>query len=301
MAASVSSWSVSEPQRSRAHALGRALALAMLLSGRPAAAEDAASCVLANDSGNDHRLRGQLIAAKAEFLKCAAASCPEIIRQECAAAVTRVVASTPTIVIAVTDADGKDVSAGRVYVDGEERADAQTGRAMAIDPGEHRIRFSASDGRSTEASFIAREGEKNRTVRVALSSASAAPADAGAPRSAAATVPGDAPRSSYEPPWTAWAAGGAGLAAVGSFAFFALRGKAQERDLEQRCAPDCPDAEVDELYRKYLIADLSLGVSVIALGVATYLFLESSPSRGRPRISVMTGRSGAVLGTTVSF
>jgi hypothetical protein len=299
MAASVSTWSVSEPRRAARHArpLGAALALALaltvLLRARPAAAEDAASCIAANDSGNDFRVRGQLIAAKAEFLKCTAASCPEIIRQECAGAVTRVEASTPTIVIAVTDADGKDVSAGRMFVDGVERADAHTGRSIALDPGEHRIRFGASDGRGAEASFVAREGEKNRTVRIAL------PGAAG-PRSPATVVPGDR-TDSDKPSWTAWAAGGAGVAALGSFALFALSGKAQERDLEQRCAPDCPDAEVDELYRKYLFADVSLGVSVVALGVATYLFLESSRSPARPRLSVGTARSGAVVGASVSF
>ena len=64
----------------------------------------------------------------------------------------------------------------------------------------------------------------------------------------------------------------AGVAAVGagSFAFFALSGKSKEDDLA--CSPGCPDDRLDPITRDYLIADISLGVSVVALAGSLYFW-----------------------------
>jgi hypothetical protein len=70
----------------------------------------------------------------------------------------------------------------------------------------------------------------------------------------------------------------AGVAAAGaaSFAFFSLSGRSQLRDLED-CKPYCARDDVQSVRTKYLIADISLGVSLVALGSAAYLWLRPAP------------------------
>ena len=68
-----------------------------------------------------------------------------------------------------------------------------------------------------------------------------------------------------------------GAAGLASFTYFALSGRSDHSDLE-RCKPDCTESDVNSVHTKYLIADISLGVSVAALGVAAYLLLVDQPS-----------------------
>ncbi len=71
-------------------------------------------------------------------------------------------------------------------------------------------------------------------------------------------------------PWVVWPLGGLGLASVGAFAYFGLSGKAQENTLREKtgCAPFCTPAQTDPVQTKFLIANLSLGVGIVALGAA---------------------------------
>jgi hypothetical protein len=68
--------------------------------------------------------------------------------------------------------------------------------------------------------------------------------------------------------------GGVGVAALGSFAAFGILGKNQLATLHETCGAThtCAEADVDAARTKLIVADVSLGVSVVALGVATVLF-----------------------------
>jgi hypothetical protein len=270
----------------------------LLLHTASAHAGDAASCIAANNLGNDLALEGKLLAARTELAKCAAPSCPKIIADECASLVARVDSNIPTVVVAATDPAGRDVSSIQVYLDGRLEP-TEPGRAIALDPGEHDLRVVALDGRSATAKLVALEGQKNRLVRLDLPAA--APSTEPAPEEPA-PVPTDHTSSV---PTAAWVLGGVGVVALGSFGYFALRGKSRENDLEERCAPNCSDSEADELFRNYLIADISLGVGVAALGAATYLVVTSSgkgkSEADRVAIRVAPARGGAALGMRLRF
>jgi hypothetical protein len=67
-----------------------------------------------------------------------------------------------------------------------------------------------------------------------------------------------------------YALGGVALVGAGSFAYFALSGRAKESELG--CSPRCSDSQLDPITRDYLIADISLGVSVLALTGAILLW-----------------------------
>jgi hypothetical protein len=261
------------------------------------AADEGQECIAHNDRGNELRLAGQLLTAKTEFWRCAAASCPKIIREECTDLVARVEASTPTLVIAATDGSGKDVTAAAIYVDGVRLPDARPGQALAVDPGSHRLRVVAGNGDAMEASIVAHEGEKNRTVRVELPRrppARVAPVEGRQEARPPAQQPRE--RTRAKPPAMAWVLGSVGVAALGSFAYFAISAESQTS-----CAPRCSDGEADEIYRKYLLADISLGVSVVALGVATYLFLKTPSKPEAIAIGIQPAPGGVALGTRFAF
>ena len=52
------------------------------------------------------------------------------------------------------------------------------------------------------------------------------------------------------------------------------------RLLERNCSPNCKPESIDHVRRYYLISKVSLGVGVLALGGATYLYVKNlrSPS-----------------------
>jgi hypothetical protein len=57
----------------------------------------------------------------------------------------------------------------------------------------------------------------------------------------------------------------------------AISGKQKESDLD-RCKPYCSQSQADAMHSRYLIADISLGLSLATGGVASYLFFSSGSS-----------------------
>jgi hypothetical protein len=265
------------------------------LGAGPARADDKAACIAANDSANTLRQQGKLREAKKQYLSCAEAKCPKVVRDECLDRVSSVEASIPTIVVAVVDAKGIDVTRGKVLLDGEQVSEVVDGRAEAVDPGEHRVRFEAEDGTSAELSFVARQGEKNRTVKLSLEPVKVdAPAATSRPEVAPPpAIPADEHKGSSGT--LGWVFGGVGVVALGSFSYFALTGKSEENDLESRCAPRCKQSEADSLHQKYLFADISLGVALLSMGAATYFFL-SDTSPEKPPSAAWSLRAGPTRG-----
>ena len=103
-----------------------------------------------------------------------------------------------------------------------------------------------------------------------------------------------------------WVLSGVAVVGLGSFTYFGLSGKHQENDLKSHCAPGCQDSDVDAMYRSYLIADVSLGVSLAAASVAGYLLLspsKTSPSMAQPRLpfDLRLGSSSASVSYQGSF
>jgi hypothetical protein len=75
---------------------------------------------------------------------------------------------------------------------------------------------------------------------------------------------------------------GLGLLAVSvgslaTFTIFALKGKGEQRELEG-CARTCASTDVDRMYRDYLVADVALGLALVAGATGTWLVLSSSRS-----------------------
>jgi hypothetical protein len=168
-------------------------------------------------------------------------------------------------------------------VDGQPLLDKLTGLATTLDPGSHSISYRWPDGFERQQTIVVAQGEKNRRFELRRE-----------PKQVAVTTPVAAPPPPpKKAPVAAYVLGGVGVAALGSFAAFAITGKSAERDMDG-CKPFCSQAQADKMRLRYLLADISLGVGVVSLGVGGYLFFSASRE---PATSAYNGGSVAWRGT----
>jgi hypothetical protein len=244
-----------------------------------ARADTVDACIRASNGGQEERKAGRLADAAQQFASCSRPSCPAAIRRECARWVEEVDLATPTIVFAATNGQGGDRSDVRVFVDGSKVLDRLDGRPVALDPGPHTVRYEGSGGVVSTQEFDARVGEKNRIVSMRLEPPAPPPAprrDVGAPARGAPSRP---------VPVLAWALGGVAIVGLGVAGYFDFSAIGDVHALRSTCDPRCLPSDVDAVNTKYRIAGVALGTSVIAAGIAVYLYLtraEHPPARGSP-------------------
>ena len=148
-----------------------ALAVALfvgLLAPRLALAADPTidQCLAASEDSLSLRKAGKLGDARKQVLVCASASCPGEVRTECESRLRELNTAQPTLVLEAKDAAGNDLSTVRVTMDGAVLVNSLDGRALAIDPGEHKFKLEISGQTPVERTFIVREGDKERRERV---------------------------------------------------------------------------------------------------------------------------------------
>jgi len=286
----VSSLRLVRASRCSRAALAVSVALSLMFSGSRAARADVATCVQSHAEGQREAKAGRLKLAAELFASCRATEgCPDAIRAECADFHKDVEKSLPTLIFAVMDAHGADVTNVGVYSGDELLTEGLDGRPVALDPGKHHLRFVLAAGEELVKDVLVREGEKNRIVSVRL------PEPVGPKPVVEASAPSSAAASRPRLPAGFWISTGVGAAALASWGVFALLGHGHQSTLDDcspNCAPDHRD-DFDAMRRDYLIADISLGVAVVSAGVSTWLFLANKPASdapsaaGRaPRISV---------------
>jgi len=252
-----------------------------------------AQCIAAYEQGQKLKHDGKLKDARKQFLVCMQDTCPALFRKDCDQWLNEVDQTMPSVVFAAKGPKKEDLAEVTVYIDGEKVLDALDGKAIQLDPGNHIIKYEHGDLPPIEQSVLIRVGEKNR----ALTASFAKPkGDGEAP---------DQPGGSRPVPAMTWVLGGLGLVALGSFSYFGLTGKS-DADKLQDCKPYCAEADVDSARQKLLIADVSLGVGLVSLGAATYLFLtrpsasEEAPTTGfRWQLAPLPG--GGFAGVSTRF
>jgi hypothetical protein len=284
----------------RARGWSGLLAAALSVRTAPALGYDKQACVRASDDAQTLRIDGKLRAAREQFLVCADASCPTIVRSACTQWLTEVEASLPTIVPAARDPNGNDLPNVRLFLDGQPLADHLDGRPLAVDPGTHVLRFVAADATVVEQSVVIREGEKGRPITVgfarralpeprAVESRSVASSKALGPAASATTVGsggGAAPPAAGGPPTAAYLLAGASALAFASLAYFGVKFVVDLNHLKGTCGSSCPSDQTNPVHTEELVADVSLGVGVVAGALAAWLLLSSRPE---PRTSLGVG------------
>ena len=257
-----------------------AMLAVILLAVRPGlatTAEDKRACISASEKAQQLRADSKLMASREQLLSCARDACPSVIRKDCARWLAEVDDALPTIVLGAKDSEGHDVTDVRVTVDKQVFAEKLEGKSQSLDPGSHELKFERAGEDPIVETVLVREGEKNRTVSVTFAH------DKPLPKA------GPADRPKVVSP-AAWVLGGVGVAAFVSFAYFGLSARSRAADLRATCAPACAEDDVSSVRTKLLVADVSLAVSVISFGVATYLFLTpKSPSETTVSFSALPG------------
>jgi hypothetical protein len=185
-----------------------------------------------------------------------------------------------------------------VLVDGVLAADQLDGGPIAEDPGPHVFRFEPPNGAAVEENVIVHEGERNRLVRVVFGATPAASSSAPTPASSGSpTAARDAGVSASRPllPTASWAFGAVGVAGLGAFAYFGLTGQSLRDTLLDSCASahTCNPSEVGPMRTDLIAADVSLGIGIVALGVATY-FALARPSV-RPSVVAVGPAPGGMV------
>jgi hypothetical protein len=191
------------------------------------------------------------------------------VRKYCADWLAQVEDRIPSVVFRAQSADGADVTDATVTVDGG-AAHAVDGTATRLNPGEHAVHFEHEGDPPVDMHVVLAETEKGRIVSARFAAkavATPAPVEAPAPATGGAGI---------SP--VAIALAGVGVVGLGAFTYLGLTAKSDLDNLRQTCAPNCASSDLDAVKQKALFADLSLGVGVVALGAAAWVFLANRPA-----------------------
>lgn len=227
-------------------------------------------CATAYEQAQEQRSEQRLREARHTLEACVAPTCSEFVRTECGRWLVEVESSLPSVVLAARK-DGKEVEAVRVSCDGQPLVEVLDGKAVSVDPGPHTLTFETAGAEPISMKLVFREGEKNRLITAQLG---------GVETPAMPSQPVDAntatePVASKSSSWLPYGLGGLGVLGIAGFAVLGMVGNSELKDRERTCAPTCNDSDVSSVRTKYLLADVSLGVGVVSLGVASYLFFTT--------------------------
>ncbi|WP_438021104.1 hypothetical protein WMF18_19420 [Sorangium sp. So ce315] len=286
------------PARARARptlALSLAAALALSAAGAAHARPTKRACAAAYERAQGLRRDGRLLEAREALIACSQPACPPAAVADCGPWLAEVEQSLPSVVVAAKDADGRERLDVRVLVDGRLLTATLDGKALPVDPGLRTFRFEPATGQAVEERVLIREGEKNRAITATLGApAAGAPAarrplaspplaaPAAAPLAAPAAAPLATPAEPSIPP-LAWVAGGVGVAGLAVFAVAGALSLDAEADLRATCAPRCAAGDVRAIRIQHAVADIGLGVGVVALGTAAWLYLTRPPAARSPQ------------------
>ncbi len=260
--------------------------------------KEATACVAAYQQAQESRTSGKLRQADELLQSCVKESCGAAVAQQCRAALAQLELDIPSVIPVVTDRDGGHLIDVQVAVDGQALTSLLDGRGLTVDPGLRELTFSTDRGVFHTEKLMIVEGQRNRLISVASQlPPSGAALPLGAPPVAAPAAPAadaaQAPSPKVLPSarradpsdasmharsgrsvWP-YIIGGAGVAAVGTSFLFAHWGR-EDNLLLDRCAPNCKQESVDHVGNMFIVADVTLGVGVLALGAATWLYLADS-------------------------
>jgi hypothetical protein len=250
------------------------LASSLGVVGR-AAAIDKDECVAAYEATQKLKQEGKLVDARQKALTCAQEGCPSVVRDECTQWAVEIEKTTPTVVFVVTDPDGKDLTDVVVSVDGEQLTDRLDGKPKPIDVGKHKLKFEASGFAPVEMDILARAGEHDRTIAVKLGEGGGT-TDTGDTSTNTTGLSRPTPAATY-------IFAGIGVVTLGAFVAFGLSGNSKRRALDDaNCKPTCDSGDVDSAKKAYLLADVSLGLSVVSFGLATLFYLSRGEGEAKP-------------------
>ncbi len=274
-------------------------------------------CAQAYEKAQVERKAGHFTVAIESLRECAGQECPAFVRKDCIQWMAETESTQPTVVFSVRR-NGADMTTVEIACDGRVLTRSSDGKSVALDPGVHDFAFGVPGEAAVHRQIVIRQGERDRIVEIELDKPSLAALSPGAaarksvlPDVAAAAgassrVGGGSSMSGRR--ILAYSLAGLGTLGVSGFAAVGLWGYSQKRDFERSCAPFCSSSQVESVRTKYIVADACLGVGVVSLGLAAYLFLSEgktaagvSPSTTAVAISPSLFGHGAVVDMSGRF
>ena len=264
--------------------------------GKATAAANPLTCAQAYEKAQEEKTDGRLSAAIEHLKICIDSTCPKFIREDCLRWMDQAELALPTVVFSVRK-DGKDLTNVEILCDDNLLIGTLDGKALPVDPGLHNFTFNVPGLAPEERQLLIREGERNRIINVdfGTSGERGAPPPAPSPSSSVKTEPPAPPAQTGA---LAYGLASVGALGVAGFTVFGLIGNSHQGELERTCAPNCQSGQIDAIRTQYLLADTCLGVGLVSLGFATYLFVkghgQSSPDRnGTTSVSFIPRSTGA--------
>jgi hypothetical protein len=262
---------VARPRIRRApRSIASIVATSVLAWSLPAGAIDKAACVDAAEAGQRLRKEGRLISARDSLLVCASPECPEIVSQDCTGWLGEVQRRLASVVVRARDTHGEPLGDVVVSLDGAMLTERAPTAAIELDPGDHVFRCERSGFEVAQRRVRLAEGERGGEVVCELKSL-ATPAATSTETAAPVERPSSATTAGASLPWTVWALGGLGVAGLGGFAAFGLWGRSDENWASDHCKPNCGPDVVDPIRTKYVVADVSIAIGLVALGAAALI------------------------------
>ncbi len=282
-----------DSRRARLFAAG---GIAFTLVAGTARADERETCATAADQAQQSRDDGKYRRAREQMIVCARDVCPGPIKRDCLEWLRQLDELAPTVVFAAKEGD-KDLTDVKVSMDGTQVADHLDGKPVPVDLGKHTFKFDHG-GQTQVSEVVIGAGQKGRNISVTFGGA-APPPGGGGGGGGGSDSGGDkgGGGGSLVP---AFIVGGIGVVALGSFAFFGLKGKSEVDDL-QGCKPHCTQDQVDSARTKLIVADISLGVGVAAAVIATVLVVlrpktpDVDVKAGNSTVHFDVGPSGAAM------
>lgn len=285
--------------------LGGAVALVTHTTTALAQPDDDAvqACAQAYEQAQVNRNAGKLIQAQEDLRVCVRDVCPDFVRADCGQWLSEVSVELPSVIFAAVGPKGNDLIDVKVSVDGELITESLDGRALDLDPGLHQIVFEY-DGTRIEQRLVVRQGEKNRLIRVEISSEVDSDGDGvfdsedQCPNEAGVAAHGGcpAPVALLDPAsgtpnylrWGAYAGWGVGAAGLATFGIFGAMGSSAETKANDECPGRdvCTEERekelIDDIESKFLVANIGLGVGIAGAIAGTVLFFLSMDEASSP-------------------
>lgn len=224
-------------------------------------------CVAAHQRARLLELEESWLPAREAMTRCAESSCPIAIQSDCAAWLTRLAGTLPSVLV-VVERDDDGTRPVQLELDGKSLELPEPPGPIEMLPGAHRLRFTLPPHAPVEVALVLEKGEKNRVVRVRFTAPRPEPLPA-APEAPRAFVA----RTRPVPAATYWLSGGALLSALASGGLLASA-LVSRADARENCAPGCPAAERESIQARLLAADLLAGTSVVLGGLAVYTYVR---------------------------
>lgn len=215
-------------------------------------------CATTAERAMDARQVGRSREALAQFRACASDACPDLVRDDCRAALAELGERAPRLSFRVRDAAGNDANAARVQVDGETLTDEERTRGVILDAGTHVVDVT-HNGATLRREVVVTAGDAPRVVELAFP-----------PSGGRAIAPPNADLEVNRVP--AAIVGAVGIASLGVSAVFGVWSYVDYQDYQDTCSPNCHPDDVSASRTRGVVADVALGVGLNAVVAATILF-----------------------------